>query len=429
MKMPGYFSLLAVLFALSGCSGAPSPETKAPAQGAAVPAKPCTIPLGWSEDPKPFFINPNDPAPADDCDFHLWSWSAFIFWTLPDASGQPKFLSLPTFADLEAGKAPAAGTRKLSLTPRVNKTDNIDEFQQAGSNGLLVDQNGRAVYYSQHFDPTYFQFAQEYYGKANYQKATPDTMFPMPSTVFKVSWRIVQPGEDTSSLFTTDAEVAVLANNPKGGVMVTNKMMPARVAMIGMHVVGVIKDHPEMAWGTFEHARNAPDLPADMLPSSDQPVSADNFTFYKAGTAAKDCNQNPKTALKVTDPDKQILAPVTHVFRQFAQGGGDAENTTDIKTLNTQFTTDLKGRKSVFANYLLNGTVWELPNSLKPNDDNMDKDAKGSSNLANATMETFVQGSGTNCFSCHNTTEFQPRYPGKDINLSHAILAPFFTSK
>lgn len=429
MKTTGYFSLLAVLFTISGCTTAPSPETKAPVKGAAVPAKPCTIPLGWFEDPKPFFIDPKGPAPANDCDFHLWSWSAFIFWTLPDASGQPKFLSLPTLADLEAGKAPAAGARKLSLTPRVNKTDDIDEFQQAGSNGVLVDQNGRAVYYSQHFDPTYFQFAQQYYGKANYQKATPDTMFPMPSTVFKVSWRIVQPGEDTSGLFTADAEIALLANNPKGGVIITKRMTPARVALVGMHVVGVIKDHPEMAWGTFEHVRNAPDLPAGMQPSSDQPVSADSFTFYKGGTAAKDCNQNPKTALKLTDPGKQILAPVTQVFRQFAQGGGDAENTADILTLNTQFTTALKERKSIFANYLLDGTVWEAPNSLKPGDGTMDKEAKGSLNLANATMETFVQGSGTNCFSCHNTAGFKTLYPGKDINLSHAILTPFFTGK
>ena len=36
-------------------------------------------------------------------------------------------------------------------------------------------------------------------------------------------------------------------------------------------------------------------------------------------------------------------------------------------------------------------------------------------------METFVQGAGTNCFSCHNTSGGSG-YPGKDINLSHVIL-------
>lgn len=38
------------------------------------------------------------------------------------------------------------------------------------------------------------------------------------------------------------------------------------------------------------------------------------------------------------------------------------------------------------------------------------------------TLETFVQGTGTNCFSCHTTSDGST-YPGKDINLSHIILS------
>jgi hypothetical protein len=51
----------------------------------------------------------------------------------------------------------------------------------------------------------------------------------------------------------------------------------------------------------------------------------------------------------------------------------------------------------------------------------VDGSAIGSIDLADATLETFVQGSGTNCFSCHNTSGGSS-YPGKNINLSHVIL-------
>jgi hypothetical protein len=76
----------------------------------------------------------------------------------------------------------------------------------------------------------------------------------------------------------------------------------------------------------------------------------------------------------------------------------------------------------VFANYGLVGTVWILAGTLQPGDGNLDSQAIGSIDLADATLETFVQGTGTNCFSCH-TTSGGSTYPGKDINLSHIILS------
>jgi hypothetical protein len=69
----------------------------------------------------------------------------------------------------------------------------------------------------------------------------------------------------------------------------------------------------------------------------------------------------------------------------------------------------------------MHGTVWILANTLQPGDGNLDTQAIGSPSLASSVMETFVQGAGTNCFSCHNTSGGSG-YPGKDINLSHVIL-------
>ena len=176
--------------------------------------------------------------------------------------------------------------------------------------------------------------------------------------------------------------------------------------------------------------QNAPDLPPTVLPPS-QPVSDKDFTFYKAGTLAADCNV--LTSESVSDPAAQTLTPITNVFRRFAYGGENKLGMTEIDSINSQSQTAVKGfrgepQEAIWANYKLIGTVWIRPNTLQPGDGDLDTQAVGSVNLANATLETFVQNPQMNCFSCQNTgANSEHKIPGKDINLSHKILQPFFT--
>ena len=391
----------------------------------------CNAPLGWweSKDLQPLFINPKGPAPTTDCDFHVWSWTAFVHWMQNyPATGQPLFLNLPTVDDLKSGGALRAkvGPRTLALKPRVQKPAEMSSIEQAGSGGVLIDQRGRAVYYSTHMDPIYFAFTQKYLGPNNYKKAAPALPYPIAATVFKASWRIVQPGENINDTFTTTATIDLLESDGQGGIKPNGQTQSGvTVALVGVHVVGVIKDHPEFAWATFEQTGNAPDLPPGMKPNSPSPVSTQNYTFYKGGTPANVSNQMPDSL--TIDPATQVIAPITNVFRQFAYGGATpATRVVDIMSSNQSFQTAIKGKTSntinpVFANYRLVGTVWILANTLQPGNGNLDSESIGSINLANSTMETFVQGSGTNCFSCHNTSG-GATYPGKDINLSHIIL-------
>ena len=392
--------------------------------------KSCNAPLGWWESPglMPFFINPKGSAPQTDCDFQLWSWSAFVnaMQTDPNTK-QPRFLSFPTYDDLKAGNAARAtlGPRTLTLRPRDQKPKSMGSFQQAGSRGVLVDQNGRAVYYATHMDLTYFNFTQKYFGPANYAKAAPTLPFPIGATVYKTSWRIVG-GDNPTDAYTTSATIELLESDGQGGLKTSGQTQPnVRVALTGVHVVGVIKDHPEFAWGTFEQINNAPDLPPNISPKSGDPVSQQQFIFYKAGTPANQSNLLPATM--TIDAQTQQISPITNVFRQFADGGATPPlRVTDIQEINKNFQAKIPEESSkidsVFAKYKLIGTVWMLPNTLKPGDGNMDTEAIGSVGLANSTLETFVQGQGTNCFSCHNTSGGSG-YPGKDINISHIILS------
>ena len=402
------------------------------APAAAQQPKPCVAPLGWWESKGlgPFFTNPNGGSPTTDCDFQLWSWSAFVHWIQNNPkTGLPLLLELPTYDDLVSRVAARAlvGPRTLTLKPRGQKPKALSSIEQAGSKGVLVDQNGRVVYYATHMDPIYFAFTQKYFGRARYAKAAPTLTYPIGATVFKTSWRIVQPGENTGNVYTTKATIDLLESDGKGGLQPNGKTQAdVPVALIGVHVVGVIKDHPEFAWATFEQLNNAPDLPSNLTPSSPDPVSAQSYTFYKGGTPANASNNLP--ASLTIDPATQVVAPITNVFRQFAYGGATpASRVADITSINANFQKSIAGKASplvnpVFANYGLVGTVWILAGTLQPGDGNLDSQAIGSIDLADATLETFVQGTGTNCFSCH-TTSGGSTYPGKDINLSHIILS------
>ena len=178
------------------------------------PQKNCNVPLGWWESPglKPFFINPNGGAPRTDCDFQLWSWTAFVnaMQTDPNTK-QPRFLSLPTYDDLKSGDAKRAmvGPRTLTLKPRDQKPKSMSSFEQA-SGGVLVDQNGRAVYYATHMDSIYFSFTQRFFGPARYAKAAPTLPYPIGATVYKTAWRIVADGENPTDAYTTTATIQLL---------------------------------------------------------------------------------------------------------------------------------------------------------------------------------------------------------------------------
>ena len=415
--------------------------------------------LGWSEGLAGNFLGPAAAFPTQDtagnpsdCAFHQWSWEAFVWATAIDpATKRPRFLGLPSLDDLgKSSVAAAEATPRFVLKPRKQKPvhsektlttaagQEIPDVDQAQT-GILVDQNGQALYYSEHANATYFNFAQKYYGIAKFDAAPAKLNFPVGSAVFKASWRIVGASEDASSAsFTMPASVPKLINTPNG-VTTGKEMRQVTVALVGLHVVGVTVNHPEFIWGTFEQVNNAPDLPPGLAHT--QPVSNQSFTIYKAGTPVNQCNilsgGKGGPPLKL-DEATQTLTPINNVFRRFSHGGANAAQAQEIDSINTGAQGAAKSFPnggSVWANYKLIGTLWIKANTLQPDvgGSKLFGQGIGSVTLANATMETFVQQSGMSCFSCHNTgasakTPSGHKMPGKNIGLSHALGGPFFTA-
>ena len=129
------------------------------------PAKGCPA-FGWSEGLKrylapdfPFPTTDTRTLPTPDCNFHQWSWEAFVWATAlvkDPASGAivPRFMTLATPADLlnETDSAGEPKQRPLTLAARSETfhgapgfTEGAGAIVEADGN-MLVAQNGYPVY-------------------------------------------------------------------------------------------------------------------------------------------------------------------------------------------------------------------------------------------------------------------------------------------
>jgi hypothetical protein len=444
---PLVFSMSAALFLQAAVGSAQTPTPTAS-------PNPTCPKFGWAEGLANYIAYPAPPFPtedtanlsAEDCLFHQWSWEAFVWATAIGSDGHARFMTLHNGEEVGKTAVATKGPRPLKLKPRDLKPPAArqnragDDPAQAGG-GILVDQNGQIVWYSTHMSDAYFSFLQQY-GGANYAQAPASLNFPVGAAVFKASWRVVPDGTTATGFYTEKTTVPMLVNKTGGGIQVdpSGKTRPVTVALVGLHVVGVTANHPEFIWATFEQIQNAPDLPTGMAYDSPDPVNKDSFTFYAANTPANACNPDPKkTVLKVTDPVKQTVSatPMTNVFRQFPTGGAEPARTADIEAVNSGGMGEMKsigGKEAVWANYKLIGTLWLQACTLQPGVSELEKQGVASIELANSTLETFFQGPQNNfngnpmanCFMCHNTgASFKgspKKYPGKNINLSHAML-------
>jgi hypothetical protein len=412
----------------------------------------CTAPKEW-------FPHSQTPRPDDaafestgNCVFHQWSWQMFL-WLTQDVDGKPRFVGFQSPQSL-------LGLKQRQFLPRMSKSplpESLDEYLQAGTDGIMVDLQGRAVYYSQYINDTFADFmtSHDLTDPAKVQALDPNTAFPISGTrgamELKASWKIVSEGDDVSDMFTMSTEVARLVNQGGKILIDETRREKVEVALVGLHIAGIVKGHPEMIWATFEHKRNAPNVIeatctakncASVPPGS--VISDEDFTFYKAGTTYANCNQNPASTdqLKL-DEATQTLTPSTQACRQFEFGNdpsdaSTANNDKNIADLNDSVDAQLDP-KNVFRNYSEVGAIWFLDGSkLKPGmalatDDNL----TGSLKLSNATIETFTQTQSVmnNCFRCHNTEQtFPPRMDldplkATNLNISHAFQNIYFWSQ
>lgn len=426
--------LLVVLLSFQSCKDSKKEEVKEETAATYVKEdKTCLAPASW------FTIDPatgkrNTPPPREDktsvfgdnttvsnCDFHQWSWQKFL-WLTNDVSGQPLFLEELFQVTSQTVRIPTTD-KKIVLTASDKKqaTGDILNTNKMFSSNLT----SYPVYYSIHVNDTLYNNIWKYakMNKADYAKAT----FPVGSLELKIAWVSVDAIPDTSGYFVTDAVVE--GKNTK-------------IALLGMHVVGIVYNHPEFVWATFEHHDLAPYYDWKATTTSDVPVTSETnkllFNKNVTATLANITSNAPNADSTSVFAVNQYGVPRQPGNTFLSTSQEEPVNYDNIAAINASVKEQLK---DIWANYFYNGSIWidtegysypteqaELLVSLGGSLSNPapGKLPRGSVAAYNITMETYeqlgfsptsihgqnVEGMG-NCFSCHSASR------GSSLNISH----------
>jgi hypothetical protein len=400
----------------------------------AVP-QPCPASAAWVSAPSEPDFNVDPPT---ICAFYQYSWQSFLYLTSPAAGGRGalNFETFPSVADVfgQGALLKAAANRRLGAptlfqdkridrlrTFQVRGSEPLDAIEQAGSNGVLVDQNGNVTYYEQYLDPIAANFIRACdlnVTACQTTAAAQSLRFPAGALEIKISWRPLPAGTPNAGSYYTLRDVPVF--NPQ-----TGKETVTDLGLVGFHLVYTTPNHQEMVWATFEHVANAPDGPC--AGATTPPPGFSGWAFNNAVSA--DCTKINQFTRTTAPYD------VTQAVRNYPYGTGSDFGKFDpatIKILN-QSVLGVLPAGSVWRNYFLVGALWTkggvLP-AIAPGQTGANE--AGSTFLSNATLETFTQWPNpvagdtsklrVNCFSCHNaeTTSTSPPNPPA-FKLSHAF--------
>ena len=383
--------------------------------------------------------SPFDTTSTTNCMFHQWSWQKFLWLTKPQSNNNPLFLNELT----------QVSDALIPVQEQKGATIMLTYTQQAGSNGVLtanphyggnneIVKDG-TVYYSIHANETLLKAAKNYKDSILSKKLPENNLktFPIGSLELKVSWIDVNTikADKQKDYFVTTAAVT------KDGKTFTQK----RVALLGMHVVGVVINHPEFIWATFQHKDLAPiydwkknhaaSLEEKLLYAKGETSGLNGITWTNNGVV---------TPLKPYDLFQFGVPQVPGgAFMKTAQQ--EPMNFNNIKTINDCVASKLD---DVWKNYFYNGSIWINTDGMSPMKqaetmitwgDTLDSAepgaiARGSLNNANITMETFTQtfesemdsisvSNLANCLSCHNAVSFAKGNPKSPLYISHVFNA------
>ena len=309
----------------------------------------------------------------------------------------------------------------------------IDVEPGQADSGVLISQNGSLIYYIIAVNDV-FAFHRTMQGAAvippNTNIAFPTSMADVNAVVSfaaskghtiqdpkalaietKSSWMDASKVPNPNDYIQVEAVVPTFdKSNPNNWV--PNGQTTLKLVMLGLHVVGSTSGHGEMVWGTFEHEGNAPNATYAYNSTSGMKTVAQNtsgnWLFTPSGSSGPfNATNNSWTGTAITGTP---VGP-SPVLRAKPWGSNDGGNPANAAGLNTQV---ISANASVISQlnaadvrrqYFQLGTTWTI-GGAPPSGGN----EVGTNHLANATMETFAQGTtpsapSANCFSCHTTNK------------------------
>jgi hypothetical protein len=385
------------------------------------------------------------PTQNTACDFYKWAHQMFLWIVSPAAGGI--VLDSPVFYDVNfnssggyyVGNGPTGGGNSFVL--RGAKPQSIQPGGQAGGGDTLLSLKGSLVYFGVHANDVYAWFNTAVSNKVLPSTApfptTPSELAPVLAYAAKNGANVPDGNALTLELKTAWVDAAsvgnpadyvtiaatvpnyVPASSTQWTIDKANPTVAKTLALVGIHVVGPVRGHPEMVWATFEHRGNAPDntFYFNTLNGQQRVVS-----YNSTGTWAFMASGGPQSGalvaqMTVDGNTGNIVATAgntirpNNVYRVNPWGSAptpaSAANNSQLISLNLDINAMLAMVGDVRANYFQVGAVWTSDGSIPPTP--TDPKLRGSLLLANTTMETYHQlptgkSADMGCFGCHKAT-------------------------
>ncbi len=133
----------------------------------------------------------------------------------------------------------------------------LGDIKQAGNRNILIDQDGRSLYYGIHINQTFVDFINKNgLTTSTAIQAAPKTLFfPEGVVELKTAWKDIDPADniqgDYSNYITTTAWVSSIVQDPTTMKISEDKDTPRsiKVALVAMHVVYSLPGHPGVRSG------------------------------------------------------------------------------------------------------------------------------------------------------------------------------------
>ena len=391
----------------------------------------------------------------NNCDFYKWSERMFLWMTSKDSSNKAVFESREFYTvspkiDGHRDLIPNKPGQLLRAMANVDKTGKIVSEEGQATDDVLMDANGNLVYYISMVNDVYAEFLNAVKQKKMSgnqfptTKAEKDSIFNFakqngiilknPNTLaieIKTSWVEATSLKNVEEFITIEAMVPVYKKN-SDKLWIINGERKIKLALVGMHIVGSANGHPEMIWATFEHQRNTPNAAYQYLNKDGitETVLADEGNDWLLNNDLKDSTN----ISHMTFSGDSIMAKKGYTIspsntlrtkpwgssvdvKPNAEDASPAASNSEIIAINNAVISKLKG-KDVRKNYIFIGATWTAngagPNgySYNPSVDSLKVPgvAIGASQLANSTMETYMQNGEKynvhgSCFYCHSNKE------------------------
>jgi hypothetical protein len=261
----------------------------------------------------------------------------------------------------------------------------------------LVAQNRTYTRYEVRFNKEEFDTIDQnqWYIRSKLPTAANPGKFRIGSIEVKAAWRILND-RDTAEVrrryYVTKALVFDPDATDQAGSIVCNMQ---DVALVGLHIVSKTRLRPQWIWTSFEHVDNVP-------PRGDgdarEPDAKDSRVPYSYNSGMPPAGLAPKRAPpSITQNNHPPNPDPMQVVRMERIKGETMQRNRAYWAL-----PEIRG--TIWENYMLVMTQWPKTPG-QPNGDPFPivGPTNPPTNLANTTMETYLQGPGASCMQCHQS--------------------------